>query len=319
MAMIDNRIYVAGRPTAAPGQPRRDLRAAARARRHGVDRALPADVGRVHSVAAEFALHPLAVEDALKGHQRAKLERYGDTLFVVLRPARYLDDPRSVEFGELHLFVGPDFVVTIRHAESPDLAGAAPAGGRPRAARPGPGGGALRRSSTRSSTSTRPSSPASRTTSTRSRTSSSAATRGRRGASTSCSARSSTSSAPPVRSRMLEALLAGSRNTTSTRAAALAPRRPGPRLPDHRARRRFRALLQNALTVHATLVDAQQNDEMREPHRGQPRAERGGQEDLRLGGHPLRPDPDRHHLRHELRLHARAALELGYPMALAAW
>jgi magnesium transporter len=74
------------------------------------------------SVAREFDLHPLAVEDALSGHQRSKVERYGDTLFAVLRPARYRDKEESIEFGELHLFVGPDFVVTIRHAESPDLA-----------------------------------------------------------------------------------------------------------------------------------------------------------------------------------------------------
>jgi magnesium transporter len=73
-------------------------------------------------VAAEFSLHPLAVEDALGGHQRPKLERYGDILFAVLRPARYLDSTETVEFGELHVFVGPDFVVTVRHAEAPDLA-----------------------------------------------------------------------------------------------------------------------------------------------------------------------------------------------------
>ncbi|TKV28433.1 magnesium/cobalt transporter CorA [Arthrobacter sp. NamB2] len=75
----------------------------------------------IHAVEAEFGLHPLAVEDATNGHQRAKLERYGDTLFVVLRPARYLDAEEKVEFGELHIFIGKDFVVTIRHAESPDL------------------------------------------------------------------------------------------------------------------------------------------------------------------------------------------------------
>ena len=74
------------------------------------------------ALAAEFGLHPLAVEDTRKGHQRAKLERYGDTLFIVLRPARYLDDVEQVEFGELHIFIGPDFAITIRHAESPNLA-----------------------------------------------------------------------------------------------------------------------------------------------------------------------------------------------------
>ncbi|WP_369232343.1 magnesium and cobalt transport protein CorA [Streptomyces sp. R21] len=73
------------------------------------------------SLAAEFDLHPLAVEDALEAHQRPKLERYGDTLFVVLRAARYLDAPEEVDFGELHLFVGPDFLITVRHGAAPDL------------------------------------------------------------------------------------------------------------------------------------------------------------------------------------------------------
>ncbi len=73
------------------------------------------------SVAVEFGLHHLAVEDARKGHQRAKLEHYGHTLFLALRPARYLDDDERVEFGELHVFAGDDFVVTIRHSEVPDL------------------------------------------------------------------------------------------------------------------------------------------------------------------------------------------------------
>ena len=58
-------------------------------------------------LAREFGLHELAVEDAIIAHQRPKLERYGDTLFVVLRAARYLDDVEEVEFGELHVFVGP--------------------------------------------------------------------------------------------------------------------------------------------------------------------------------------------------------------------
>ncbi|MFE4769662.1 magnesium and cobalt transport protein CorA [Streptomyces sp. NPDC056713] len=75
------------------------------------------------SLAGEFDLHPLAVEDALEAHQRPKLERYGDTLFVVLRAARYLDAPEEVEFGELHVFVGADFVITVRHGAAPDLSG----------------------------------------------------------------------------------------------------------------------------------------------------------------------------------------------------
>ncbi|MGX5186813.1 magnesium and cobalt transport protein CorA [Streptomyces avermitilis] len=73
------------------------------------------------SLAEEFDLHPLAVEDAMEAHQRPKLERYGETLFVVLRAARYLDAPEEVDFGELHVFVGPDFVITVRHGAAPDL------------------------------------------------------------------------------------------------------------------------------------------------------------------------------------------------------
>lgn len=75
----------------------------------------------LRAVATEFELHPLAVEDALKGHQRPKLERYGSALFLVLRPARYLEAAEDVEFGEVHAFIGPNFAITIRHAESPDL------------------------------------------------------------------------------------------------------------------------------------------------------------------------------------------------------
>ncbi|MDA0164469.1 magnesium and cobalt transport protein CorA [Solirubrobacter ginsenosidimutans] len=75
------------------------------------------------AVAREFELHALAVEDAVNAHQRPKLERYGDTLFLVLRPARYVDETETVEFGEVHVFAGPQFVITVRHGEAPDLAG----------------------------------------------------------------------------------------------------------------------------------------------------------------------------------------------------
>ncbi|MBL0886055.1 magnesium and cobalt transport protein CorA [Myceligenerans sp. I2] len=79
------------------------------------------DAIELNSLAEEFDLHPLAVEDAIQAHQRPKIERYGDTLFVVLHAARYDDAAERVEFGELHVFVGPDFVVTVRHGASPDL------------------------------------------------------------------------------------------------------------------------------------------------------------------------------------------------------
>jgi magnesium transporter len=77
---------------------------------------------QLQSLAAEFGLHELVIEDAVVAHQRPKLERYGDTLFVVLRAARYLDDLEEVHFGELHVFIGNEYVITVRHGESPNLA-----------------------------------------------------------------------------------------------------------------------------------------------------------------------------------------------------
>jgi magnesium transporter len=75
----------------------------------------------VETVAREFDLHELAVEDAIHAHQRPKLERYGDTLFLVLRTARYLDETETVEFGEIHVFAGPTFVVTVRRGRASEL------------------------------------------------------------------------------------------------------------------------------------------------------------------------------------------------------
>ncbi|MFF3840685.1 magnesium and cobalt transport protein CorA [Streptomyces sp. NPDC001930] len=73
-------------------------------------------------VASEFALHPLAVEDALKAHQRPKLEVYDDSLFVVLKPVVYEPESDRVSSGELMLFMGDSFVVTVRHGEGAPLA-----------------------------------------------------------------------------------------------------------------------------------------------------------------------------------------------------
>ncbi len=73
------------------------------------------------AVAQEFGFHVLAVEDAVIAHQRPKLEQYGTTLFVVLRTAHYVDPQEIIEFGEIHLFIGPTFVVSVRHSEYQDL------------------------------------------------------------------------------------------------------------------------------------------------------------------------------------------------------
>jgi magnesium transporter len=72
------------------------------------------------SVRREFGLHSLAVEDAMKGHQRPKLEVYDDDLFLVLKTARYFE-PDVLEFGEILIFVGDQFVVSVRHGEASPL------------------------------------------------------------------------------------------------------------------------------------------------------------------------------------------------------
>ena len=72
------------------------------------------------AVASEFGLHELAVEDAIKAHQRPKLERYGDVGFLVLKTARYIE-PDQIEFGEILLFIGDSFVVSVRHGEGVPL------------------------------------------------------------------------------------------------------------------------------------------------------------------------------------------------------
>jgi magnesium transporter len=121
--MVDNAVYAGGRRIATPATP---------AESHewltegfddrmvwlGLYRPDPAALGEL---AEQYELPDLAVEDAIKAHQRPKFERYGDTLFVVLKAARYLDAAEEVDFGELHLFLGRSFVITVRHSESPDL------------------------------------------------------------------------------------------------------------------------------------------------------------------------------------------------------
>jgi magnesium transporter len=122
MTLVDNAVYVGGRRTANPTSLDETYELLRERKGMAWIGLYRPDVDELRSVAQEFELHRLAVDDAIAAHQRPKLERYGNTLFAVLRPARYLDDVEKVEFGELHVFVGPEFVVTVRYAESPDLA-----------------------------------------------------------------------------------------------------------------------------------------------------------------------------------------------------
>jgi len=121
--LVDSAVYTGGHRSASPHRLAETYQCL-----HEQDDAMAwiglyrPDNDQITSLAQEFKLHDLAVEDAIVAHQRPKLERYGDTLFVVLRAARYLDPSEEVEFSELHLFIGPRFVITVRHGDVPDLA-----------------------------------------------------------------------------------------------------------------------------------------------------------------------------------------------------
>src|SRR5215216_162566 len=119
--IVDSAIYVDGRRAVEPVSLRETYEACREQQGLAWIGLYEPTEEELSSVAEEFELHPLAVEDAIKAHQRPKLERYGETLFVVLRPARYIDESETVEFGEIHVFVGPDFVVTVRHGKASTL------------------------------------------------------------------------------------------------------------------------------------------------------------------------------------------------------
>jgi magnesium transporter len=120
--IVDNALYSSGRRIATPEsalEGRQELAVdPERMAWLGVYRPEPRELGELAEL---YDLPELAVEDAIKAHQRPKFERYGSTLFVVLKAARYRDEAEEVEFGELHLFLGPNFAITVRHSESPDL------------------------------------------------------------------------------------------------------------------------------------------------------------------------------------------------------
>ncbi|MES2858785.1 MAG: magnesium and cobalt transport protein CorA [Pseudomonadota bacterium] len=77
--------------------------------------------GLLDKLQEEFGLHDLAIEDAQHAHQRPKLEAFGNTLFVAVHTAQHVDE--HVRFGETHMFVGPRFLVTVRHGASLSFAG----------------------------------------------------------------------------------------------------------------------------------------------------------------------------------------------------
>src|SRR5918993_3515353 len=119
--IVDSAVYAGGRrltPSSSLGETYRSCR--------GPDRFAwvtlyePTEEEFV-SVAEEFQLHELAVDDAIQDHQRSKLERYGDYLIAVLKPARYLEDTKRLQFGEIHAFVGEAFIITVHYGQASTL------------------------------------------------------------------------------------------------------------------------------------------------------------------------------------------------------
>jgi magnesium transporter len=120
--IVDCALYTAGRRR--PGQLRLD--AALESCRAGDDTFVWIGLheptqDEFDRVSAEFELHPLAVEDAIKAHQRSKLEHYGDCLFLVFKTARYDDEAEAIEFAEILMFAGDRFVITVRHGTASAL------------------------------------------------------------------------------------------------------------------------------------------------------------------------------------------------------
>jgi magnesium transporter len=76
------------------------------------------DTDLLRRVQQEFGLHDLAIEDAHRAHQRPKVEQYGESIFVVLRTANHGKGDKAIDFGETHVFVGPRYVVSVRHGAS---------------------------------------------------------------------------------------------------------------------------------------------------------------------------------------------------------
>jgi magnesium transporter len=121
--IVDNTIYVDGRRAGQQPSSLQETYEVLRQLDNGVawiDLYKPTQE-EFESVAQELGLLPWMIEVAIKPQQRPKVVRYGDSIFVVLKTARYLDEPEKVEFSEAHVLVGKDFVVTVRYEEIPAL------------------------------------------------------------------------------------------------------------------------------------------------------------------------------------------------------
>ncbi len=123
MTVVDNAVYIAGRRHSEPRTLEDTFELLSQSSGAGMAwiGLYRPDAAEIHSLSEEFSLHELAVEDTVKAHQRPKLERYDDTLFAVLKTVRYCpheeltETSQIVDSGEVMVFVGEEFVVTVRH------------------------------------------------------------------------------------------------------------------------------------------------------------------------------------------------------------
>lgn len=122
--IVDCAVYRGGTRVELDGGPE-DVSAACEALQHDGDYLwlglYEPPASELESVATTLGLHSLAVEDAVKAHQRAKLEAYDGNLFLVLKTLWYVDADDAVETGEISIFLGRRYLVTVRHGAGMDL------------------------------------------------------------------------------------------------------------------------------------------------------------------------------------------------------
>jgi magnesium transporter len=118
--LIDSAVYADGRRTTSPtlGEANRVSREPGKFA--WITLHEPTEEEFVSAV-GEFGLDEMMVQDAIEPYQRPKLERYDDRIFVVLKSARYVEDSSRIEFGEIHAFVEPDFIITVLYGDDPGL------------------------------------------------------------------------------------------------------------------------------------------------------------------------------------------------------
>ncbi|MFG1802788.1 magnesium/cobalt transporter CorA [Micromonospora carbonacea] len=127
-AVMDSALYVDGRRQPGDRHYAEALAAARRERGFVWIGLHEPELAEMTAIAATFGLHELAVEDAVKAQQRPKLERFGEVSFLVLRTARYCEhdelteNSEVVETGQVMLFIGPNFVISVRHGDACRLA-----------------------------------------------------------------------------------------------------------------------------------------------------------------------------------------------------